>query len=52
MHITKTEDNTEFVENKEQMQTAVENDLECQDKMSAWDHVQLARDKNRPTGKD
>ena len=34
------------------MQTPVENDLECQDKMSAWDHVQLARDKNRPTGKD
>ncbi len=52
MHITKTEQNTELVKNKEQMQTAVENDLECQDKMSAWDHVQLARDKNRPTGKD
>lgn len=52
MHITKTEQNTEFVKNKEQMQTAVEKDLECQDKMSAWDHVQLARDKNRPTGKD
>ena len=52
MHITKTEQNTEFVKNKEQMQTAEEKDLECQDKMSAWDHVQLARDKNRPTGKD
>lgn len=52
MHITKTEENTELVKNKEQMQTPVENDLECQDKMSAWDHVQLARDKNRPTGKD
>ena len=52
MHITKTEQNTELVKKKEQMQTAVENDLECQDKMSAWDHVQLARDKNRPTGKD
>lgn len=52
MHITKTEQNTELVKNKEQMQTPVENDLECQDKMSAWDHVQLARDKNRPTGKD
>ena len=52
MHITKTEQNTEFVKNKEQMQTAAEKDLECQDKMSAWDHVQLARDKNRPTGKD
>lgn len=52
MHITKTEQNTELVKKKEQMQTAVETDLECQDKMSAWDHVQLARDKNRPTGKD
>ena len=52
MHITKTEQNTELVKNKEQMQIPVENDLECQDKMSAWDHVQLARDKNRPTGKD
>lgn len=52
MHITKTEQNTEFVKNKEQMQAAAEKDLECQDKMSAWDHVQLARDKNRPTGKD
>ena len=52
MHITKTEQNTELVKNKEQMQTPVENDLECQDKMSAWGHVQLARDKNRPTGKD
>lgn len=52
MHITKTEQNTEFIKNKEQMQTAAEKDLECQDKMSAWDHVQLARDKNRPTGKD
>lgn len=52
MHITKTEQNTEFVKNKEQMQTAAEKDLECQDKMGAWDHVQLARDKNRPTGKD
>ena len=52
MHITKTEQNTEFVKNKEQMQATAEKDLECQDKMSAWDHVQLARDKNRPTGKD
>lgn len=52
MHIIKTEQNTEFVKNKEQMQMAAEKDLECQDKMSAWDHVQLARDKNRPTGKD
>ena len=52
MHITKTEQKTELVKNKEQMQMTVEKDLECQDKMSAWDHVQLARDKNRPTGKD